>query len=160
MKPRPPLPPEDRDRTEIDEDAGPMPTQAPGNLPPVPMPTPVDPESALIELMTRREDNPMDLTLRDQEHEAFSRYMLHKLGPVLGPAVVGTSVPAYSGIKAAAQAMGGMKDATPASFQEVRAGLRPLWEAGFGSSRPIIDQTFKGLLQKPAVQVTSPPRSR
>ena len=40
---KPPLPPEQQDRTEIPEGAPPMPTMAPGNLPPVEMPTvPVD----------------------------------------------------------------------------------------------------------------------
>jgi len=137
-----------------------MPTTAPGNLPSVPIPAPPDPESALIALMNRRQAQPMDLALRDEEHAAFSRYMLDKLGPVLGPLVIGTSVPAYSGIKGAVQAMGGMQDATPASLQEVRAGLQPLWPAGFGSLRPVIDQTFKNLLQKPPIQVTGVKRGQ
>lgn len=157
---RPPLPPDDDDRTEIPEQAPPQPTMAPGNLPPTPMPqvpTDQDPESALVVLMNRRADNPQDLDLRDQEHEAFSRYMLHRLGPVLGPAVVGASVPAYSGIKGAVQAMGGMQDASPASFREVQAGLRPLWQAGFGSLKPIINSTFENMKGSP-MNVTRPPQ--
>jgi hypothetical protein len=117
-------------------------------------------EEELIALMNQRQDQPQDLTLRDQEHAAFSRYMLEKLGPVLGPLVVGTSVPAYSAVKGTAQAVGGMQDATPASFREVGAGLQPLWQAGFGSLRPVIDQTFKDLLQKPPVQIKGVKRGK
>jgi hypothetical protein len=128
MAATPPLPPDD-DRTAIPEDAPPMPTMAPGNLPTAPMPTaPVDrdPQSTLMNLMAQRSGNPMDLGLRDQEHAAFSQYLLHRLGPLLGPAVVATSVPAYSAVKGGAQAMGMMQNATPASMQEVKAGLSPI----------------------------------
>lgn len=68
----------------------------------------------------------MNLGLRDQEHAAFSRYLLHQLGPVLGTGVVAASVPAYSAVKAVAQPLGMMKGATPASMQEVKAGLSPI----------------------------------
>lgn len=83
-------------------------------------------EQALIALMIARQAKPNDLALRDAEHAAFSRYVIDKLGPVIGPAVVATSVPVYSAAKGAIQIVGGMKAATPASFREIRAGLRPL----------------------------------
>jgi hypothetical protein len=130
MAATPPLPPDDDSQSE-----GPtIPSVAPG----VPTPTPTapadqdstlgtrDPQSTLISLMNQRSGRPMDLGLRDQEHAAFSRYVLDRLGPLLGPAVVATSVPAYSAVKGGAQAMGMMKDATPASVGEVKAGLAPL----------------------------------
>lgn len=80
--------------------------------------------------MNQRAGDPMNLGLRDQEHAAFSRYVLDRLGPLLGPAVVATSVPAYSTAKGLAQSVGMMKDATPASLQEVKVGLSPLWGGG------------------------------
>lgn len=91
-------------------------------------PEQIDPQSALISLMNQRTANPQDLALRDAEHAAFSRYLMSSLGPVLGPAVVATSVPAYSAVKGVAQAMGGMQDSTPASLREVHAGLTPLYQ--------------------------------
>lgn len=87
-------------------------------------------EAALIALMQQRMANPTDLGLRDREHAAFSQYLIDKLGPVLGRAVVATSVPMYSGGKLIIQSMGGMKGATPPSFREIAAGLRPLVKAG------------------------------
>lgn len=130
MAAAPPLPPDDDAIPE-----GPtLPTVAPE--PPVKTPTApadqdstrgtYDPQTTLISLMNQRSGAPMDLGLRDQEHAAFSKYVLDRLGPLLGPAVVATSVPAYSAAKGGAQAMGMMKDATPASLQEVKAGLSPL----------------------------------
>lgn len=115
-----------------------MPTTPPGSAPPVEMPkAPVDrdPTSSLMSLINQRDANPMDLNLRDQEHAAFSRYMLNQLGPLLGPAVVATSVPAYSAAKAVAQPLGMMQGATPASLREVQAGLSPL-------SSPLMAQLY------------------
>jgi hypothetical protein len=86
------------------------------------------PDAAVISLINQRSDDPMNLGLRDQEHAAFSRYLLDQLGPILGPAVVGAAVPAYSAAKGGAQSLGLMKDATPASWHEVLAGLAPLLE--------------------------------
>lgn len=134
MAAAPPLPPDDDSQAE-----GPtLPTMTPGNIPPVKTPTApadqdstrgtFDPQSALISLMHQRDTRPMDLGLRDQEHAAFSRYVLDRLGPLLGPAVVATSVPAYSATKAVAQPLGMMQGATPASVGEVKAGLAPLAE--------------------------------
>lgn len=130
MAATPPLPPDD---DTILENENP-PIQS--SIPPAKMPAPPadqdptrttnDPQTTLISLMNQRAASPLDLGLRDQEHAAFSRYLLHQLGPVLGPAVVATSVPAYSAAKGGAQALGMMKDATPASFREVGAGLSPL----------------------------------
>jgi len=91
----------------------------------------------------------MDPGLRDQEHEAFSRYVLERLGPVLGGAVVGAGVPVYSGVKGAAQSMGLMQDSSPASLEEIKAGYRPLWQAGFGSLKPIINSTFENMKGSP-----------
>lgn len=88
---------------------------------------PADPQSALISLVNQRNEDPMNLGLRDQEHAAFSKHVLDTLGPILGPAVVAASVPAYSAAKAIAQPLGMMKGATPPSFGEVKAGLSPLW---------------------------------
>lgn len=85
-------------------------------------------EQELIDLMIQRENDPQNLDLRDQEHAAFSRYVIDTLGPVAGRAVVAAGVPVYSGFKAGIQAAGGMKKATPASMREVLAGLKPLWE--------------------------------
>jgi len=84
-------------------------------------------EAELIALMQQRMENPHDLALRDAEHEAFSRLMLRKLGPVLGRAVVATSVPVYTAGKLFVKSVGGMKGATPPSVREIVAGLRPLW---------------------------------
>jgi hypothetical protein len=97
---------------------------------------PSDPQSALISLMNQRFSDPMNLNLRDQEHAAFSQMLLHRLGPILGPAVVMSSVPAYSAAKGGAQSMGMMQNATPASFREVRAGLSPLWGGQIGPQKP------------------------
>lgn len=70
----------------------------------------------------------MNLGLRDEEHAAFSRYLLDHLGPLLGPAVVGAAVPTYSAVKGGAQSLGLMQAATPASWHEILAGLSPLLE--------------------------------
>lgn len=130
MAASPPLPPDDDSQSEGQT----VPSVAPG----IPTPTPTapadqdstrgtsDPRSTLISLMNQRSGNPTDLGLRDQEHAAFSKYLLHTLGPLLGTGVVAASVPAYSAAKAVAQPLGLMKDATPASMQEVKAGLSPI----------------------------------
>lgn len=95
-------------------------------------------EPALIQAQVQRMERPQDLNLRDQEHALFSKYVMEQYGPVLGSLVVGASVPAYSGLKAAAQAdprvgailgrLTGMDlaNATPASWQEIHAGLSPI----------------------------------
>jgi hypothetical protein len=89
-----------------------------------------------MSLMNQRDANPQDLNLRDQEHAQFSRVILDKYGPVLGSAIVASAVPTYSAAKGGAQALGLMKDATPASFREVGAGLAPLWGGAVGPAQP------------------------
>jgi hypothetical protein len=136
----PPLPP--------DDDSIPEGPTLPSVAPETPVKTPTapadqdstlgtrDPQTTLISLMNQRSANPTDLGLRDQEHAAFSRYLLERLGPLLGGGVVAAGVPAYSAVKGARQMVGGMKDATPASFGEVKAGLSPLW-GGDGGPQPL-----------------------
>lgn len=128
----PPLPPDDDSLPE-----GPtLPTTAPE--PPAKMPRapldrdPQDAETTLISLINQRRNVPMDLGLRDKEHAAFSRYVLERLGPLLGSGVVAAAPPVYNAMKGGAQALGMMKDATPASMQAVKAGWSPLW----GGDRP------------------------
>lgn len=85
-----------------------------------------DAEQHLIALVQAREVNPRDLALRDAEHEALSRYVIAKYGPVTGRMMVASFVPVYSAGKLILKPLGGYKGATPPSFREVAAGLRPL----------------------------------
>lgn len=85
-----------------------------------------DPTMALINVMQDRQNNPTDLALRNTEHALFSAHVMKQLGPGLGTAVVGASVPAYSAAKAVGQPFGAFRGATPPSLQEVQYGLWPL----------------------------------
>lgn len=73
-----------------------------------------------------RLSDPSNLALRNAEHALFSRSVLQSLGPVLGRAVVATSVPLYSAAKAIGRPMGFFKEATAPSWQEVQYGLEPI----------------------------------
>lgn len=85
-----------------------------------------DPLQAAAAAKAAREKDPNNIDLRNAEHALFSYYMIDKLGPILGAAVVGVSVPLYSLVKSLAKMMGLLKKATPPSWQEMQYGLRPL----------------------------------
>jgi len=97
---------------------------------------------AFYQAVLARKGNELDLGLRDQEHARLTEHILNTYGPVLGRAIAGTLVPAWSGAKAVAQALPtpisqtidkamptDMKLAspttTPPSWREVQAGLKP-----------------------------------
>jgi hypothetical protein len=104
--------------------------------------------------------DPMNLPLRNAEHALFSQSVIDQLGPIVGRAVAGTAVPAYSAAKAVAQALPTpvgqaidriapfkLAGATPPSLDEIRWGLRPVWGSIASQSANTSQNPYANLLQ-------------
>lgn len=99
------------------------------------------------ELQRQKGTDPSNRALTLQEHDAFSRSLLERFGPLMGGLLVGGAIPGWQGAKAVTQGIGSLipganeamdrwfpeglqpqRGSTP-GFDELAAGLRPLWSS-------------------------------
>jgi len=84
-----------------------------------------------------RESDPMNPDLANAEHNAFSQDVVNNYG-ILGRGMMAVAPPLYGAAKAIGQATGlGFNDATPASFEQIGAGMAPAFgiDAGYNQTR-------------------------
>ena len=99
-------------------------------------------------LQAQKATDPSNRALTAREHDAFSRSLMERFGPVAGRAMVAGTIPAWQGAKAVTQGIGSVVPGSmefmdrwfPEGLQPQR-GSAPGWDQLMTGLRPIWDQS-------------------